>query len=71
MPSIVVETNDVKKALDLLILEKARGAKKLASGIKKLTNSREKLNGHIRIPIDMFRNIQKTIPAAGFNTSME
>lgn len=62
MSSILMETKDVKNAVDLLILEKTDRAKRLASGIKKLTSSREKLNGHIRIPIGMYRSIADIIP---------
>ena len=62
MSSILIRTEDVKNALDLLILEKTDQAKKLASGIKKLTHSREKLNGHIRIPTSMYIGIADIIP---------
>jgi hypothetical protein len=62
MSSILMETNDLKNTLDLLILEKTNQAKRLASGIKRLTNSRERLNGHIRIPTDMYRSIANIVP---------
>jgi len=70
MSSIVIDTKDLKGALDLLILGKTKRTEKLAAGIRKLTNSREKLNESIRVPTDMFRDISETIPSA-FETKNE
>lgn len=71
MSSVIMNTRDVKKALDFLILEKTRAAKKLASGIRKLTNSRGKLNGEIRMPTGMFRDINEIIPAVVYEVKNE
>jgi len=71
MSSILMETKDLTKALDFLISEKTKGAGKLASEIEKLTSSRTKLNGNIRIPNGMFRDIQNKVPTAVFETKNE
>ena len=71
MPSYVMETEDVKKALEFLILQKTKGTGKLASEIKRLTSSRTKINGDIRIPTGMFWSIQEKVPTAVFQTKNE
>lgn len=62
MPSVIISTDDVKKALDLLILQKKKEAKKLASGIRKIVKSRTRINSHIRFPSDMYRKFNELVP---------